>query len=199
MIGSVKGRIEEKGYSGVIVDVNGVGYEIIVSARTLASLPEKGSPIRLYTFTYLREDVLRLYGFIRKEERELFEKLINISGIGPKVAMAILSFFSVDEFRRAVMARDVEFISTVPGIGKKTASRLILEMKGKIGLPELEFAAEVGMSEEERSAYADARAALLELGYTSRDVDSIFRSYRKEAAERPSVEDIVKFALRHKI
>ncbi|GFP26311.1 holliday junction DNA helicase RuvA, partial [Candidatus Hakubella thermalkaliphila] len=99
MIGSVKGRIEEKGYNCVIVDVNGVGYEIVVSARTLTSLPEKGSPIRLYTFTYLREDVLRLYGFIRKEERELFEKLISISGIGPKVAMAILSFFSVDEFR----------------------------------------------------------------------------------------------------
>jgi Holliday junction DNA helicase RuvA len=199
LIGSVKGRIEEKGYNCVIVDVNGVGYEIVVSATTLASLPEKGSPIRLYTFTYLREDILRLYGFIRKEERELFEKLISISGIGPKVAMAILSFFSVDEFRRAVMARDVEFISTVPGIGKKTASRLILEMKEKIGLPELEFAAEVGISEEERNAYADARAALLELGYTSRDVDSIFRSYRKEGPERPSVEDIVKFALRHKM
>jgi holliday junction DNA helicase RuvA len=155
MIASLRGRLLSKRPDGVIVDVGGVGYSVTVPLSTLASLPDETSEVFLYTYTHVREDILQLFGFRVEEEKRIFTTLIGVSGIGPRIALSILSTIPADTFYGLVHAEDVEALCRVPGLGKKTAQRIILELREK--LP--------AMREKKDVLYEDTLSALVNLGY----------------------------------
>ncbi|MEN8263050.1 MAG: Holliday junction branch migration protein RuvA [Nitrospirota bacterium] len=159
MIASLKGIVQNKKPEGIIIDVNGVGYHVNIPLCNLADIPEPGESVFLHTYTHVREDALQLFGFISDKERKVFTTLIGISGIGPKLGLTILSGMPAERFIEAVHNEDLYLLTTIPGLGKKTASRLVLELKGK--LPSL---AETP-SLQKHSAAEDAVSALTNLGY----------------------------------
>ncbi len=132
-ISRLHGTVEEKGRDYVVVDVGGVGYELLVPGSTLANVGAVGEPVTLRTFLYVREDTLALYGFLTSEEKETFERLLGVTGIGPRNALAFLTQFSPAELSGIVERRDVTGLTRVKGVGRKTAERLILELQGKLG------------------------------------------------------------------
>ena len=187
MIGFLAGDIAVKTADGCYVDVAGVGYRLTCSSTTLAALPSAGSRCRLWTHLHVREDALALYGFATEAEQMMFEGLLGVTGIGPKVALAVCSAFDPDDFRRALVTDDVASVASVPGIGRKTAQRILLDLKDRYSLPEVDAA---GVAPDIR---ARARSALENLGYSPGEI----RSALAEAAdESASVEDVVKSALR---
>ena len=133
MISYVRGVLDHKEPSFVIVDVNGIGYEVFIPLSTYQELPATGDQVKLLTYHHVREDTMQLYGFLSSEEKEIFELVLTISGVGTKVALGILSSISVNEFRSAVAQGDMKTLTKISGIGKKSAERLILELKDKIG------------------------------------------------------------------
>jgi holliday junction DNA helicase RuvA len=170
------------------VEVGGVGYRVICSARTLAALPGEGEDVKLFTHTHVREEVLALFGFSAEAEQRIFELLIAVNGVGPKVALAVCSSFSPEDLRRALVTDDLGAISSVPGIGKKTAQRIVLELKEKMSLPDLEI---VGSG---REAVSKARSALENLGYSAGEVRVALNDVA--VGDDRSVEDIVRNALK---
>lgn len=188
MIGFLSGEVAGLLPDGCYLDVGGVGYKLACSATTLSSLPERGAKVRLWTHTYVREDTLALYGFGSEGERTMFEALLGVSGVGPKVALQVCSAFSPESFRRVLATEDIDAISSVPGIGKKTAGRMVLDLKEKLQLPDLEV---VGSG---RDALAEARSALQNLGYSSAEVRAALSALAPE--EDDSVADVIKSALR---
>lgn len=133
MISYVRGALDHKEPNRVIVDVNGLGYEVFVPLSTYQELPAIGDQVKLVTYHHVREDTMQLYGFLSSEEKEIFELVLSISGVGTKVALNILSSISVNEFRSAVAQGDMKTLTKISGIGKKSAERLVLELKDKIG------------------------------------------------------------------
>jgi Holliday junction DNA helicase RuvA len=188
LIASLKGVVFSKKPEGVTIDVGGIGYHVSVPLCSIGSIPEPGEPIFLHTYTHVREDVLQLYGFLTEEEKNIFVMLIGINGIGPRIGLAILSGMPVQRFTEAVHNEDVSLLATIPGLGKKTASRLILELREK--LPSRDTAAPAGRF---KSA-GDAVSALVNLGYkkstAERSVDMAFK------AGASTLEDIIKEALK---
>jgi holliday junction DNA helicase RuvA len=166
MIGSVSGTLVETYPDGALVDVNGVGYRVLAPASVLARLPGAGEKVRLHTHLHVREDALTLFGFLSAEERDVFEVLISVNGIGPKGGLAVLSVYAPDALRRAILGEDLDALTLIPGVGKKTASRMILELKEKLGAGDVELAPVAG-SPAVREALGEVRAALLQLGYTT--------------------------------
>src|SRR5689334_15542951 len=132
MIAHLRGRILEKHPTSVILEAAGVGYEIAISVPSFSGLPSEGSEVSLHIHTHVREDVLALYGFLRREEKQLFERLIGVSGIGPRLAMTVLSGIAPDAFVTALRANDLTALTRVPGVGKKTAERMVLELRDKL-------------------------------------------------------------------
>ena len=132
MIASLDGRIRSRSSDAVILDVHGVGYLVTVGSRTAAQLPRNGEPVLLYTYTYVREDALALFGFVSQEELAFFKLLLSVKGIGPKAGLAIISRAELRVLKRAVLQEDAALLATVPGIGAKTAARVVLELKGKL-------------------------------------------------------------------
>lgn len=194
MIARVRGTLAEVGPDFVIIDVAGIGYELSVSSTTLGRLPPRGGEVVLGTYLHVREDALQLFGFAEPAEKELFELLIAVSGVGPKVALAVLSAFSADDVCKAIATEDIALISSVPGIGKKTAQRLVLELKDKLGADvELGGGVLVGVSQ---STYVDARDALLGLGYSAVEAKKALDGYEGDGAE-PSTEALVKYGLQN--
>lgn len=160
MIACLKGIIRQKHADFAIVEVNGVGYQVIMPATDLAALPAVGEQALVYTHLHLKDDTLQLYAFTSEEKKRLFLNLISVSSIGPRLALAVLSHLSVEQLRQAIISSNVELISSTPGVGKKTAKRLILELKDKLSL---------SLTEEMLTAVgplAEAQAALVALGYT---------------------------------
>ncbi|MCL4491453.1 MAG: Holliday junction branch migration protein RuvA [Nitrospirae bacterium] len=155
MIASLRGRLISKRPDSLIVDVNGVGYGIQVPLTLLSALPGENSEVFLYIHTHVREDALQLYGFRAEDEKRIFTTLIGISGIGPKTALNLLSTIPPDKFYNAINSEDVDVLCKVPGLGKKTAHRLILELREK--LPSIK--------ERKDTIYDDALSALVNLGY----------------------------------
>ena len=188
MIGFLRGVVAARTTDGFFLDVSGVGYRLACSATTLAALPPEGAETRVWTHLHVREDALSLFGFATESEQRIFEALLGVSGVGPKVALQVCSAFTPDALRKALVTDDVAAISSVPGIGKKTAQRMIIDLKEKLALPDLEV---VGVRPD---ALSKARSALENLGYSAGEV----RVALSEAvpAEEASVEDIVKSALR---
>lgn len=193
MIARIRGTLAEVGSDFIIVDVGGVGYELAVSSSTLGKLPSRGEEAVLGTYLHVREDTMQLFGFAEPAEKELFELLISVSGVGPKVALAILSAFSADDLRKAIATEDIALISSVPGIGKKTAQRLVVELVDKVaGAAEIAGAVLVGVSQ---STYVEARDALAGLGYSPVEAKKALEGYDGDSTE-PSTEDLVKYALK---
>lgn len=188
MIGYLNGTLAAADESGCIIDVAGVGYRLACSGTTLSGLPGVGDDARLFTHLHVREDILALYGFISEAERSMFEALIGVSGIGPKVALQLCSAFAPDAFRRALVTEDVDGICSVPGIGKKTAGRVVLELKEKLDLPDLAI---VGTR---RDTLTQARSALENLGYSPGEVRAALGELRPDDDE--SVEAVVRSALK---
>ncbi len=189
MIASLKGIVSSKKPEGVIVDVGGIGYHVCVPLCSLSNIPGPGELVFLHTYTHVREDTLQLYGFLSEEEKKIFVMLIGINGIGPKLGLAILSGMPAQRFIEAVYNEDLSLLTTIPGLGKKTASRLILELREK--LPSLGTITH----SREHSAADDAVSALINFGYkksiSEKAVDKAL------AAGAHSIEDIIKEALKY--
>ena len=163
MIGRLRGTLAGLRATGVVLDVGGVGYEVVVTPRTVADLPSLGEEVVLHTHLVVREDAMLLHGFGSESERDLFRILLSASGIGPKVAMATLGALQSDELRRAIAAEDVDTLTLVPGIGKRGAQKMVLELKPKITAVEAESV--VGAS-----TVAQVREALEGLGYQAAEI-----------------------------
>lgn len=196
MIAFLKGVVVEKTLQGVVIDVNGVGYEVMMSTNCLTKIPLEGKETSVYTYLHVREDVMQLFGFCGKGEKELFEQLISVSGTGPKVALAILSAFSITTFKKAILSNDVDLITAIPGIGKKSAQRLILELKEKISLPQLEVASSLQNGAAVQSVYAEAREALIKLGYSAAEANESLEAF-PYGSEEVRAEELVKYALKN--
>jgi holliday junction DNA helicase RuvA len=158
MIAFLEGEVVDKGAGRVVLDVAGVGYELIVPTSVLAGLPATGSRARLHTRMVVREDSMTLYGFAATDERELFDLLTGVTGVGPKVALAFLSALTPDALRRAVVAGDADALTVVPGVGKKVGQRVVLDLRDRFGGEGAEIIA-IG-------PLADVREALIALGLT---------------------------------
>ena len=201
MISYIRGELCDIEEQKAIVDVNGVGYGIYMPQQALSLLPPMGQQVKIHTYLNIREDAMQLFGFLTKEDLNVFRLLIGVNGIGPKAGLNILSCLSPDELRFAVLSGDAKAIST-PGIGKKTAEKLILELKDKLNIEDmLEHAAHGGDSEDLASGtdtasntmQAEAVQALTALGYGSAES---LRAVKKSSPECSSVEDILKEALK---
>ena len=183
MIAQVRGTLEEASLSSVVVDVGGVGFELGISGITAASLPALGQEVRLYTRMQVREDAWSLFGFATKEERTLFDHLVSVSGVGPKLALSVLSKFRVSELYAVVVIEDVKRMQSVPGVGKKTAQRLILELQSTFAKDKslsgisAELPDQLPLAPRENGALADANAALLSMGFTPQEAELALAGY----------------------
>lgn len=191
MIGFLRGVIVEKHSDRIIVDVSGVGYELLCSTSTLSHLVND-EVVKVHTYMHVREDILQLFGFINKKEKDLFEKLIGVSKIGPKGALSILSGFTPDQLISSIASKDVAAISSVPGIGKKTAERLVLELSEKLAVPDLEDSMAAIIANGNNKPLNEARDALVSLGYTYSEATNALKSAQGE--EELTVEKLLKHA-----
>lgn len=193
MIAFLKGTLAGKTATTAYIEVNGVGYAVGMSQASLSKLPETGAPVEVHTFLQVRDDALALYGFLALEEKALFERLIGVGGVGPKVALAALSAFSPAGLVAAVQAQDVAAVQRIPGVGKKTASRIILELKGSLdqGLASL---FDEGEAPAARAAeqLRGAHEALLSMGFTAAEADLAL----KGAPEGVSDSAVLQYALK---
>jgi len=186
MIGKLTGVLSDKNPPQVVVDCNGVGYEVSVPMSTYYNLPESGLKVSLLTHFVVREDAQLLYGFATAVEREAFRQLIKITGIGPRMALSVLSGMSVTELAQAITLQEAGRLVKVPGIGKKTAERLLLELKGKLG-PDIGLSPNVA-----NDAQNDIFQALLALGYSDKEAAAALKALPAEVG----VSDGIKLALR---
>lgn len=186
MIGRLQGQLVEKNPPQVLVDCHGVGYEVQVPMGTFYNLPGLGEKVTLLTHFVVREDAQILYGFGAADEREAFRQLIRVAGVGPRTALAVLSGMSVDDLSQAVSLQEAGRLVKVPGIGKKTAERLLLELKGKLG-PELGVAAQAGPGSQ-----GDILQALLALGYSDKEAAAALKSLPPDVGVSEGIKQALK-------
>ena len=191
MIAYLEGKLAEKKQTSLIVDVKGVGYLVNIPFSSFEKLPEIGSAVKLFTHTHVREDAFQLFGFATTPEKELFELLISVNGVGPKSALGILSSISVEDFQASILEENVDMLTKISGVGNKTAQRLIVELKEKIAksfiLPEKEKASPDHKSEE-------AILAMVSLGYNKYEARKIIDQVL-EKDKKLSLEELLKKAL----
>jgi Holliday junction DNA helicase RuvA len=193
MYAFVGGKLEHKESDRIVIDAGGVGYEIFVSPRTLSAMPAAGEQARVFTYLHVREDIMQLYGFGSREEKAMFTKLLGVGGVGPKLAMSILSGLTVAELAIAIVTKDARAISRVNGVGKKTAERLILELRESVGQDELTGAApEAGAIAAGAGPAQEAIQGLMALGYSSVEAARAVSA----AGDVGSVEEIILRALK---
>lgn len=196
MFAYIKGTLEEKGNNYVVVDCNDIGYKIFMSNIAINEIGELGAKVKVHTYYYVREDNISLYGFITKEERRMFELLLSVSGIGAKSAIAMLSNITPSSFAFAVISNDVAKLKKIPGIGAKSAQRIILELQDKLKAEQKEFSVENPQIEistsSENDSVKEAKDALQILGYTKKEIDNAFA---KIANTEVSVEELIKKGL----
>jgi Holliday junction DNA helicase RuvA len=178
MIAHLRGKLLAKHPNQAIVETGGVGYDVTISVPTFSDLPGVGSEVALHIHTHVREDVIALYGFLRAGEKQLFEKLITVSGIGPKLAITILSGMAADEMTAAIRGNDLARLTRIPGIGKKTAERLVLELRDKLPAGGGEVPVISGMSAVEE----DVMSALVNLGYQRAAAEKAVRAAAKNGS-----------------
>lgn len=188
MIGRIQGKLLEKNPPQILVDVHGVGYEIDVPMSTFYNLPDIGQEVTLLTHFIVREDAQLLYGFATAKERAAFRQLIKISGVGARTALAVLSGMSVDALAQAVAQQECAMLTRVPGIGKKTAERLVLELKGKISA-ELDG---VTLSAAAGDNRADIAAALVALGYSDREANAAAKKLPADISVSAGIREALK-------
>jgi Holliday junction DNA helicase RuvA len=183
VIGRLRGEIAEKAAESILLDVAGVGYEIAVTPATSAALPGIGQPAVLHTHLHVREDIMALYGFATADERMIFQTLLGVSGVGPKLALAVLATLNPDDLRHVVIAEDVAGLTAVPGIGQRSAQKLLLELRPKLELPDSPLQA--------TGSVAEVREALEALGYQSAEIRDVLRDLPQDG----SVEESLRAAL----
>lgn len=199
MYSYIKGILADKEPDAIVVEAGGVGYHIYTTAQTFDYLPTVGEEVKVYTFLNVREDAMILYGFLTKDDLSVFKLLISVNGIGPKGALAILSVMTTDDLRFAVLGDDAKAISKAPGIGAKTAQRVILELKDKLKLEDA-FEQKLANTENVSSLHSDgpkkeAIEALVALGYSSSEALRTIQDI--EIDENTDTEDILKRALKN--
>jgi Holliday junction DNA helicase RuvA len=185
VIAFLEGEVAEKGAGRAVISVGGVGYDVQVPSSTLAKLPPVGSRARLHTRMVVRDDAMTLFGFASADERELFDLLVTVNGVGPRVALSFLSVLSPDAFRRAVRAGDLDALTLVPGVGKKVAQRVVLDLRDKLG-------GDVVVLE---GPLADVREALVSLGLSTQEASEAMASLDGDTDR--AVEDLLREALQH--
>ena len=198
MIASIAGVITSKSPNMAVVDVHGVGYQVFIPLSTFYHLPESSQSITLHIYTHVREDTLQLYGFLRLEEKMVFLLLIGISGVGPKLALNILSGMPLEDLVKAVKTGNVQKLYSIPGVGKKTAERLTLELKDRMLtiLPDSVPSSEAGISNRDFPMEQDAVSALVNLGYKSADAkEAVMGVLSTNNGDLP-IESLIKAALR---
>ena len=190
MIASLTGRVVVRAADHCVLDVAGVGYRVAMSTGSLAALPHAGDTVTLHTYLHVRPEELAIFGFENVAEKGVFEKLITVSGVGPKVALAALSAYPADTLTEAIVAEDVAVVSSIPGVGKKTAQRIILDLKDKVGdaLPGAGPAAH-----RSGSAVAEAKDALLAMGFSAGEVASALKAADEPGAD---AQALLKVALK---
>ena len=195
MYAFLTGIVAEKGPNELVLDVGGVGYLLSVSMNTLQETPPVGEKMKVYTFLSVREDAMELFGFATQEEKSMFQKLTSVSGIGPKSALAILGSMPLKDLTLAIVMGDVTALSRAPGVGKKTAQRLALELKEKVSRSDLENAPAGGgtYAPAQEGAVAEALAALQSLGYTAAEAAKAVSLVRDKS---DSANELVRLALR---
>jgi len=204
MIATLTGRVFSKGFDRAVVDVAGVGYEVILSTDSVARMPEKGEDAFFYIHTNVREDAITLFGFLEEQEKELFLILKTVSGIGPKLALAMLSGLRVGDICQAISGGDIKRLTTLPGVGKKTAERICVDLKDKVshlvsGTVTVQDGSS-GMVAVEGSVVADALSALMNLGYPDGVARGALGKVKKQLGEEEfhiqKVEVLIREALR---
>jgi len=180
VIAFLTGRIAERTATHAVLDVAGVGYRIAMPTGSLAALPADGDTVTVHTHLHVREDEMSLFGFESPAERELFEKLITVSGVGPKVALAALSSFAPDALASAIASEDVALISSIPGVGKKTAQRMILDLKDKLEGGAMPSAVTTAVGTD---ATTEARDALLSMGFSSAEIAAALKGFEGVAGD----------------
>lgn len=194
MIAHLKGKLTHKSPVAIIIDVNGVGYQVFVPLSTFYALPELESEISLGIHTHMREEALKLFGFYTIDEKIIFEKLITINKVGPKLALTILSGMPPADILSTINSNDIVKLSTIPGIGRKTAERLILEMRDKLDGLSLNFIATKD-PDPEKGLFDDALSALVNLGYKKSQAELTLKKVYAESAEDNSIENLIKDSL----
>lgn len=201
MIAYLKGTLEEIGNDYIVVDVNNVGYQVKVSLRVIEGLPSVGNSIKIHTYTYVREDVIALYGFLTKDDLQMFLLLLGVNGVGPKGALGILSVFSAQELRLAIISQDSKTIAKAPGIGAKTAQRMLIDLKDKVSVEDTfakmgeETVTITAAKTEHAGARNDAIEALTALGYSASE--SMKAVNAVEITEDMTSDAVLKAALKH--
>lgn len=198
MIAALRGKIMVKKPTEVVLDVQGVGYKVFISLQTSEILPALGEEVSLITYLNVREDALQLYGFSTESEHELFKQLISVNGIGPKVAISILSATKVDEFIQYVVTSNIKILTTVPGVGKKTAERIIVELKDKLAKMTLSPTISSSFTQSPQH-HEDAIAALIALGFSHAAAEKSLISVIKENGSNLTTEEIIRLSLRQPI
>ena len=194
MIAHLIGKLIYKSPDHSIVDVNGIGYKIFTPLSTYYVLPKTGESVTLHIHTRVREDELKLFGFLTEEEQSIFEKLITINKVGPKLALGILSGMSPENLLTAIMSNDAARLSAIPGVGKKTAERLTLEMKDKLSDLTFELKHQQD-TETPKGPYEDALSALVNLGYKKPQAEKSLKSAYNKIGKDSSLEDLIKESL----
>lgn len=194
----IKGKFVGINKDYMIIDNSGIGYKVFTSGNTMASMPKAGEEVLVYLMQIVREDFIGLYGFSTKDELEMFNKLLTINGVGAKAALSLLSICSVDKLKYSIISSDEKMLMKAPGVGKKMAQRIILELKDKISLDEVN-SNELGSDEtfiieekEEGRKVLDVKAALLSLGYSEKEADKAINMVDKSG----TIENIIKLCLK---
>ncbi|MFC2061963.1 Holliday junction branch migration protein RuvA [Elusimicrobiota bacterium] len=193
MYAYIKGMLRSKNSDRIVIENSGIGYEMIIGAMTYNNLPNPPEEVMLYTYHYIREDKEELYGFSSTGEKRLFEILVGVSSIGPGKAVSILSQVSPAQFIDAVKKKDLLAVSSVKGIGKKTAERMILELKDKLG--EITLDETVGIAD--RTKIEDAMSGLVSLGFKENEARELIYSIKDDLTDSDRAQDIIKKALKH--
>lgn len=197
MIAQLSGRLAQKSVDHLIVSVGGVGYEVHVPLSTFYAIPEEGEELELLIYTHVKEDVLKLFGFLTPSEKDLFKKLIGVSGVGPKLALNILSGIESKDLAGAIKKGDIARLNSVPGVGKKTAERLILELKDKIKFEDITSDNDTTISAPAEGIFYDTLSALVNLGYKKGDVEKTLNTIGNiEDSTEWTVEKLIKESLK---
>ena len=203
MISFIKGKLVHIYENVIIVENNGIGYEIFVHVSVIENMPLVGSEVMIYTYMHVREDALQLFGFLDRDTLEIFKLLITVSGIGPKGAIGVLGTLSADDIRYAVMAEDAKTIAKAPGIGAKTASKVVIELKDKLKMRDVaeNISSEIDGQQSifddggSKQAVSDAIEALVSLGYSATEATKAVR--KADAGDDVTVEELLKLSLKY--
>lgn len=198
MIAFLAGKLAEKKPTAAVMDVQGVGYALMIPTSTFEVLPAVGEAAKLYTYQHVREDTLALFGFASTDERAMFETMLAVSGVGPKLALGALSAMGPAELRDHILAGDSSVLTSIPGVGRKTAERLIIELRDRVARLDIGGggAALSGGSDERAEARADALAALEALGFSRASAEKNLRKVLRNHPGVQSAEELIRLALR---